>query len=164
MLCETWALVRQCRLSVFLVGPENTTRAFLDALRAHLHQPVAEVHSRGPLVLPDAGRTGTLLLKDIGALHADDQQRLAEWLAHSARRTQVISTSSAPVLPMILAGEFAERLYYRLNTFYVDLTSVSPRDVTAMDVCRLSERKRPALAEGCRDGSTRNEVQKRSIR
>jgi hypothetical protein len=133
-LREAWALVCHCRLSVFLVGPENTTRAFLDALRAHFHEPVAEVHSREPLVLPNAEHTGTLLLKDIDALHTDDQQRLAEWLAHSAGRTQVISTSSAPVLPMIVAGEFAERLYYRLNTIYVDLTSVSPRDVTATDV------------------------------
>jgi len=131
---EAWALVCHRRLSVFLVGPEATTRAFLDALRDHFHEPVAVVDARGPLVLPDAEHTGTLVLKDVAALRADDQERLVEWLAHGAGRTQVISTSSTPLLPMIVAGTFAERLYYRLNTIYVDLTSVSPRNVTATDV------------------------------
>jgi hypothetical protein len=119
---EWWALVYTRRLNVLVVGPEEATGPFLDRLRSHFQEPVIEVHSCAPLQLPDAERTGTLLVKDLYMLNADSQQRLAAWLGHSARRTQVISTSPAPVLPMIVAGEFAERLYYRLNTIYVDLT------------------------------------------
>jgi hypothetical protein len=134
MPSEAWALVCQRRLNLFLVGPEESTDRFLDTLRSLFHEPVAEVRSREPLVLPDAEHIGTLLVKDIGMLRAEGQRRLVEWLAHRAGRTQVISTSPAPVLPRIAAGEFAESLYYRLNTIYVDLTSASPDDVTAIDL------------------------------
>jgi hypothetical protein len=130
---EAWELVYERRLNVLLVGPEETTGLFLDTLRSHFREPVTEVRSCEPLGLPDAAHTGTLLVKDVGRLSPNSQRQLTAWLAHSAGRTQVISTSAAPVLPRIAAGEFAERLYYRLNTIYLDVTAVAPADVFAMN-------------------------------
>ena len=53
----------------------------------------------------------------------DDQLRLVDWLERAKGRTQVVSTSSVPVLPRVHSGGFIERLYYRLNTVCVDVTS-----------------------------------------
>lgn len=128
---EAWALVHARRLNILVVGPDEATGPFLDTLRSHCSPPVIEVSPHEPLDLPDAADAGTLLVRDLGSLNAGSQSQLAEWLARSAGRTQVISTSPVPVLPMIEAGEFAERLYYRLNTVYVDLTPLVLSDVIA---------------------------------
>ena len=52
----------------------------------------------------------------------DDQLRLLDWLERAKGRTQVVSTSSGPVLPRVHSGDFIERLYYRHNTVCVDVT------------------------------------------
>jgi transcriptional regulator of acetoin/glycerol metabolism len=46
---------------------------------------------------------------------------VSEWLA-SSNRPQVVSTASAPLLPLVEAGVFNDALYYRLNTVYIDLS------------------------------------------
>jgi transcriptional regulator of acetoin/glycerol metabolism len=56
-------------------------------------------------------------------LRLQEQIRLLEWLALAAGRTQVISTSVAPLFPRVQAGSFIDTLYYRLNTVYVDVTA-----------------------------------------
>ena len=62
------------------------------------------------------------MLHDVGALTTDDQLRLLDWLERAEGRTQVVSTSSAPLLPRVHAGSFIDTLYYRLNTVCVDVT------------------------------------------
>jgi transcriptional regulator of acetoin/glycerol metabolism len=47
---------------------------------------------------------------------------LFEWLDSTSSGTQVVSTASAPLLPLVEAGAFDDALYYRLNTVYVDLS------------------------------------------
>jgi hypothetical protein len=126
MPLDTWILAWTHRLNVLLVGPEATTSAFLDACRPYLQHPVTEVGSREPIVVPDAQHVGTLLVPEIDTLSAGDQRRLLEWFERNTdHRRQVISTSAVPVLPMMVAGAFTKRLYYRLNTVYVDLTAAS---------------------------------------
>ena len=63
------------------------------------------------------------MLHDTGSLPADDQLRLLDWLERAEGRTQVVSTSSTPLLPLVHSGRFIDTLYYRLNTVCVDVTS-----------------------------------------
>lgn len=125
LLSVEWPLVCAHRLNVLFVGPKDATCTLLNALQRDFCEPVIEVSSREPLILPDAEHVGTLILDDIATLATADQQRLLIWLERAVGQAQVLSTSSAPVLPMVLAGAFGETLYYRLNTFYVDLTAES---------------------------------------
>jgi DNA-binding NtrC family response regulator len=41
----------------------------------------------------------------------------------------VVSTTSAPLLPRVEAGEFNATLFYRLNTVCVDVTTLSPQSL-----------------------------------
>jgi transcriptional regulator of acetoin/glycerol metabolism len=54
-------------------------------------------------------------------LTLEEQRRLLEWLQETAGRTRVVSTTSAPLLPLVEDGVFLDTLYYRLNTVYVEL-------------------------------------------
>jgi hypothetical protein len=68
-----------------------------------------------------------MILQDIGALGHTDQLSLLDWLERAAGRTQVVSTTSTPLWPLIQAGAFIDSLYYRLNTVCVDVAA-SPAD------------------------------------
>lgn len=70
---------------------------------------------------PTTSELTTVILLDVGALKRDDQSKLAGWLDAVKGRLQVISTASAPLLPLVESGAFDEGLYYRLNTVYIDL-------------------------------------------
>jgi sigma-54-interacting transcriptional regulator len=63
-----------------------------------------------------------MILQDVDALTHADQRRLLDWLDQAAGRTQVVSTTPAPLLPRVQAGAFIDRLYYRLNTVCMDVT------------------------------------------
>jgi DNA-binding NtrC family response regulator len=58
----------------------------------------------------------------VHALPLSDQRRLVAWLELAKGRTQVVSTTSAPLLPLVNAGQFIATLFYRLNTVCVDVT------------------------------------------
>jgi len=47
---------------------------------------------------------------------------LLDWLDRAAGRTQVVSMTPASLWPRVQAGEFMDRLYYRLNTVCMDVT------------------------------------------
>ena len=57
-------------------------------------------------MLPQPAQTGTLLLHNVGALSLHDQRYLIEWLERAAGRTQVVSTTPVPLLPLVQAGTF----------------------------------------------------------
>jgi DNA-binding NtrC family response regulator len=63
------------------------------------------------------------VLQEAGALSAEDQLQLLDWLEQAEGRTQVVSTSTTALLPRVHAGGFIDTLYYRLNTVCVDVTS-----------------------------------------
>jgi transcriptional regulator of aromatic amino acid metabolism len=75
------------------------------------------------LELPPEEDTGTLILHEVGALMHDDQLRLLEWLEQSEGRTRVVSTASSSLFARVEAGLFIEKLYYRLNTVTVNVSS-----------------------------------------
>ena len=64
---------------------------------------------------------GTVVLHDVDRLGLRWQRELFAWLDAEAGRTQVVSTTSRSLLPLIAAGDFLEPLFYRLNTVHITL-------------------------------------------
>jgi len=120
---ETLQLVEMHRVNLLLMGHEDVVQPMVDSLAARFHQPVGTWSPGERLVLPPADRTGTMVLNDVGALALQEQIQLLEWLGTAIGRTQVVSTTSAPLLPRVESGKFIDTLYYRLNTVCVDATS-----------------------------------------
>jgi hypothetical protein len=116
-------LAEMHRVNLLLMGGDDVVQPLVEALAARLHQPVGTWSPGERLVLPPAERTGTMVLNDVGALGVQDQIQLLEWLGTAIGRTQVVSTSPAPLLPRVEAGKFIDTLYYRLNTVCVDATA-----------------------------------------
>ena len=121
-LPEDCRLARAAGVNLLLVIPEGTNATLTDALLSELVEPIVTWRPGEPLALPNAARTGTLILRDVGALPLSDQRRLIEWLERAAGQTQVVSTTATPLIPLVQAGAFLPRLYYRLNTVCVDVS------------------------------------------
>jgi len=113
-------LARAAGVNLLIVVPRGTN-GFAALLMPELALPVVAWRPGERLMLPQAEKTGTLLLHDVGTLSLTDQRYLVEWLERAAGRTQVVSLTPAPLLPLVQAGTFLARLYYRLNTVCVDL-------------------------------------------
>lgn len=111
------------RVNLLLIAPEGVVRFVLESLLLDLQEPIERWRIGQKLALPPTDESGTLVLHEAGTLPTDDQLRLLDWLERTDGRTQVISTSSAPLLPRVHAGGFIDTLYYRLNTVCVDVTS-----------------------------------------
>ena len=120
---ETLQLVERHRVNLLLMGNDDVVQPMVEKLAAHFHQPVGTWSPGERLVLPPAERTGTMVLNDVGALALQDQIQLLEWLGTAIGRTQVVSTTPAPLLSNVESGKFIDTLYYRLNTVCVDATS-----------------------------------------
>jgi hypothetical protein len=113
-------LVRMMRVNVLVIGTEGVIRNVLDMLLPDLLEPIEQRQPNKRLLLPPAAGVGTLILRDVHTLTAEEQRRLLAWLESSAGRTQIVSTAPTPLLPRIKAGGFLDTLYYRLNTTLVD--------------------------------------------
>ena len=123
-LPDDWHLGRQAGVNVLVIQRDGAPN-LVEALLPNLDEPVARWRPGQRLVLPSVAGTGTMFLEDVGALAADDQRRLLDWLERASGRTQVVSTARGPLLPRVLSGAFLDVLYYRLNTVCVDPTASS---------------------------------------
>lgn len=110
------------RVNLLLEGQEQALKGVLDALASSLRQPVVSWHPGQRLELPLVERQGTMIIHGVDALGIEEQIHLLEWLGRAVGRTQVVSTTTAPLLPRVRAGAFIDTLYYRLNTVFLDLT------------------------------------------
>jgi transcriptional regulator of acetoin/glycerol metabolism len=122
-LPHDWQLARSGRLNLLLIDSEGAAEDVLDSLLLDVDEPVATWRPGERLVLPPEPGEETIVLHDVGALTPDDQIRLLDWLETAAGRTQIVSTTTAPLLPRVHAGAFIDTLYYRLNTVCVDVTA-----------------------------------------
>jgi len=111
------------RINIMLVGPSGPIQGVLELLQKTCAQPIVAWRPGERLALPPPARARTLVLHDVYGLAYEDQCALASWLERAEGRTQVISTSPAPLLPRVETGEFLDTLYYRLNMVFVDLTT-----------------------------------------
>jgi hypothetical protein len=129
-LREDWRIARAAhaelvrlgmpRVNLLLTGPDGVLEYLLDALLPDLREPVGRWCPGEQLLLPPPPLIGTMIFQDVGEMPDDDQQRLLSWLNGAAGRTQVVSTTSASLLPLVEAGDFIAALYYRLNIICVD--------------------------------------------
>jgi hypothetical protein len=129
------AALSASRPNVLLIGAESPVRCTLDRLLPRLLQPIRYWYPRQQLVLSVPNRISTLVLHDVDWLPVEDQLRLYGWLRHASWQPQIISTTSAPLVPLLEYGAFDERLFYRLNTVCLELddpksglAAVSPGD------------------------------------
>lgn len=109
LLSPEWDLIVTSGANVLIVADEPDTRIVLRALEAALGD------------VSEDGLSGTMVLRNVDSLPADEQRRLLSLLASAATPRRVISTASAPLFPMVCGGRFDADLYYRLNVVYIDL-------------------------------------------
>ena len=110
------------RINLLLIAPDAVVRHVMKSLPMDLWEPVARWSPGERLNLPVPAQAGTMILHDVHALPLSDQRRLVAWLELAKGRTQIVSTTSAPLLPLVNAGQFIATLFYRLNTVCVDVT------------------------------------------
>ena len=66
-------------------------------------------------------RSGVVIIRDVDRVTLTLQDAWVSWLSAGPDRPQIIATSRAPVFPLVEGGVFRSELYYRLNTFLLDL-------------------------------------------
>jgi hypothetical protein len=120
---EEFFLMGLPRVNVLLAGRDEVVRLVVPTILGHVSKPVWTLSPGEDLVLPPIG-PGTLVIYEVGALALREQIQLLEWSGCPLRDTQVISTTSAALLPRVTAGSFIDMLYYRLNTVYLDVTEL----------------------------------------
>jgi Sigma-54 interaction domain len=105
------------RSNALFCGPGPVLKAALAALQPHLATPVQRADA-SKFSLP-AISSGTWILEHVAACSPSQQQSLYEWL-DTARQVQVIATTEPRLIDLVESGGFSSRLYYRLNTIYLD--------------------------------------------
>lgn len=108
------------RPNLLLCGPAGAVETALASLRPSLQQPVynwvcAAYQSWSHEL------SGTLIFEHASTASADQQRSLLEWLSERTRHVQVISTTEEPLFALVQQGAFLDRLFYQLNTLYLDL-------------------------------------------
>jgi len=120
---EEFFLMGLPRVNVLLAGRDEVVRLVVRTILGHVSKPVRTLCAGEEIALPAIG-PGTLVIYEVGALALREQIQLLEWSGGPLRDTQVISTTSAALIPRVTAGSFIDTLYYRLNTVYLDVTEL----------------------------------------
>jgi hypothetical protein len=116
-------LARISKANLLVVGAERLVSTLVSLLADDFNSDVVIQCRDGLHWLPPASSlSGAVVLRDVDALKQEEQVRLLNWLNFSDNRSQVVSTTSTPLLPLVEACAFDPALYYRLNTIYIDLS------------------------------------------
>jgi hypothetical protein len=110
-------------VNLLLSGMDDVVHNILETILSDLETPIASWYPGERLVLPPVPRAGTMILHDVGAMDQEDQLRLLAWSELASGKIRIVSTASAPLMPLVNAGMFNDTLYYRLNTVFVDVAS-----------------------------------------
>lgn len=110
------------QVNMLFVGADDATWQLLESA-LNLAVPLATWRPGRAMHLPENGAVRTLVIREVGNMSGAEQVRLLDWLDRAVGRTQVVSTSTVPLLPLVEDGRFINTLYYRLNTVCVDLQS-----------------------------------------
>jgi len=107
-------------------GEKSATTATVVALSADLSMPLVTWIAGSNIDLPPVHH-GTVVLLDVDCLDLSAQRELLTWLDDRGGRVRVISTARRDLFDLVMAGEFLDPLYYRLNTIVVDAVAADAR-------------------------------------
>jgi transcriptional regulator of aromatic amino acid metabolism len=102
------------RPNLLIVCASQEIQTVVTRVLGSCRRPVHACPLPGELSLTD-DMTGTLLLWDVAQLTRGQQMKLQDWITDRPREAQVISITSAPLLPLVEDGQFLEGLFYRIN-------------------------------------------------
>jgi hypothetical protein len=106
-----------------LIGTEAAAAAIIAQHAPSLRAPIQ--HWRGAEGMKPLPSTGTLVIWEIKTLSRLQQHQLFTWMDRYAASVQVISVTESPLFPLVSAGAFLDKLYYRLNLVCLPLASAS---------------------------------------
>lgn len=122
---DDWALLCAVQANALLIGASKAVESSLAVIEPQLREPIVTWTPAMTALVPD-GDCATLIIVGVTAMDVDQQRQLLKWLDVRSQSVQVISTSEAPLWPLVEAGAFLQSLYYRLNVMYVDVTGTPP--------------------------------------
>lgn len=103
--------------NLLLIGARTLTEPIIGALWPGVDLPIWRPGRH--FLLPVEAET--LVLYDVDSLWHAEQLHLARWLESRTRPTQVVSTSLELLTARVASDALFAMLYYRLNTFCIDL-------------------------------------------
>jgi hypothetical protein len=114
-----WRAFLRTRANILVTGPNAALRAFVRAARPEFRAPIRLVVGGRTVVLHTAS---TLILRNVDRLNRAAQRMLLAWMNEPEHAdTQIVSTASAPLFPLVEADGFDRDLYYRLNTIWLEV-------------------------------------------
>ena len=120
-LAELVAILRRSRPNVLVVASSADVDRVFELMYPYLRTPIVAWVPRETRELP-AASFRTLLIRDVEAMTAEQQENLVALICRVAANIQIVSTSKLPLFPLVERGAFLDRLYYQLNVVYLDLT------------------------------------------
>lgn len=120
-LGEEAVLLKSVHANTLLVGPPVKTDALVREWLPELPSPIVEWRPGDHEPIPSM-MAGTVILHDVASVPPEQQASFEARLRALGHRLRVVSTSVAPVWPVVQRGDFLASLYYRLNVWYVNLT------------------------------------------
>jgi len=111
---QRFLTAERLRPNLLIVCASEELEAVVSRVMALCQGPVHTRQLPGELSLPKQ-MTGTLLLWDVAQLTRGQQMVLHDWVTDRPPDVQVISITTAPLLPLVEDGQFLEGLFYRIN-------------------------------------------------
>jgi hypothetical protein len=118
---DEWRLLLSSRANVLLESTDRAIDRVVTVLTPHLRYPIQTCPHWPPHAMPSQG---TLILREVETLNANEQLSLLRWLDDAGAEVQVISVISTPLFPLVVEGRFLATLYYRLNILHMTADDV----------------------------------------
>lgn len=120
-----WQVIVTTASNVVVHGTPAVCDVVVSALQPSLGGPVRRWQPEAERPLPD-GSTGTLIVEQVPSCSPAQQEALLAWLDEAGRDVRIVCTAQQPMRDLVRHGFFLARLYYRLNTVYLDLSAAPP--------------------------------------
>jgi hypothetical protein len=117
---EEWTILRTSPVNALIVGTLHLTEAAVAGIDTSLRQPIVWWDSSLAPEPPEL-TAGTLVIRDVDRLDAQQQERLLGWMCLRRPAVQVLALARTPLIARVVDGRFAPELYYRLNTVLVEV-------------------------------------------
>jgi hypothetical protein len=111
-------LRRGVPVRVLIIGDGSAVAPVLARIQEHCGQPLYDCRPGRGLALPDG--CGTVVLRDVSALHVREQQQVSAWMTECGTDCSVLATSAEPLFPVVMRGAFSADLFYRLNVVTIE--------------------------------------------